>query len=170
MTVPRPPLAPAVFLRPTSPENSHTQEAARTGDRQRKTEPLVPPPLPRDGSSSRSNGLPPKEVPQEVLNKAFTDELLKAKQRLKSSQTGGSGRVAPSKSHLLQEDDEDTGGGGGGEGVPPPPPPPVLPLGMRGLKKVERSPAGPAQVNPREELLIAIRNVGGARGLRKTRD
>jgi hypothetical protein len=110
----------------------------------------------------RTVPLPPKDLPQEALNRVFTDELLKAKMRLKSSQT-----PTPSLSGRSQET------GGGSEGVPPPPPPPVLPPGLRaGGGKGRAAVAQPPlpEVNPREELLLAIRRVGGAGGLRKTRN
>ncbi len=156
-TVPRPPLATAVFLRPVSSSeanNNNTEED--TTPRQAEDTPV-----PRERQPLvRTVPHPPKDLPQEALNRVFTDELLKAKMRLKSSQTPTPGRSQET--------------GGGSEGVPPPPPPPVLPPGLRpaaggkGRAAVAQPP--PPEVNPREELLLAIRRVGGAGGLRKTRN
>jgi hypothetical protein len=143
----RPPLANAVFQRPTSPEANSKEQPARTENSLRPLRPA-------------SAQLPPKELPQAELNRAFTDELLKAKNRLRSS-GGVSGGGSKS------QDEEEDGG------VPPPPPPPVLPPPSRGANQPmggQRSQLPPPALNPREELLLAIRNVGGARGLRKTRE
>merc|ERR1711892_573075 len=110
----------------------------------------------RDILKSVPKDLPPKEVNQEEINKTFQDELARAKLRLKTSE-GGRGEA-------VSRDERD---------APPPPPPPVLPP-TTSLKKVARpSPVQPfkgKQVNPREELMNAIRQKGGALGLKSVRE
>ncbi len=157
--MPRPPLATAVFLRPVSSSEANNNNTTEEDSTPRQAEDT---PVPRERQPLvRTNPLPPKDLPQEALNRVFTDELLKAKMRLKSSQTP---TPLPGRSQET---------GGGSEGVPPPPPPPVLPPGLRpaaGGKGRAAVAQPPPLVNPREELLLAIRRVGGAGGLRKTRN
>ena len=101
--------------------------------------------------------LPPKERQQEEMNREFQDELLKAKSKLKIS--GRSENISPSYSapRFTKEDD----------GSPPPPPPPVLPNTLvRKTPPVRENPAMKSNMNPREELMLAIRNKGGKGGLR----
>jgi len=106
--------------------------------------------------------IPMKEKNQDEVNREFQRELLSAKSKLKSTYLG---------------DSVDRDHGGIVEGRPPPPPPPVLP-GVS-LVKTVRPPPPPVRagqpntrinnsMNPREELMMAIRNKGGLGGLRKT--
>ena len=183
VAVSRPPLATAVFLRPTSPEVTiipFSKEQARTEDKHSQPNHVSPAAaaavLPRDPRPIRATFLPPKELPQAELNRVFTDELLQAKSRLRASGGTAISSLTSSTSGSRSQggNDDDDEGVGRGEGVPPPPPPPVLPPAMRVTKSAvvggPRSQLPPPAINPREELLLAIRNVGGARGLRKTRD
>merc|ERR1719357_1721717 len=101
--------------------------------------------------------LPPKERPQEEVNREFQNELLKAKSKLKVS--GGSKTNSQSQDGTKFSKDND--------GSPPPPPPPVLPNTLvrktppaRGNNSIKPS------MNAREELMLAIRNKGGKSGLR----
>lgn len=55
--------------------------------------------------------------------------------------------------------------------VPPPPPPPVLPAlaaGRARLKPVSARPTTVPKLDPREELMIAIREHGGLKSMRST--
>jgi len=145
-------------------------------------------------SSNRSSVLPPKEPAQEEVNRAFQEQLSKAKLKLRSSGGVPTDFVGPSE-----------------DGAPPPPPPPVLPnpppgrtaqpqilpgngpqpprapvlpnpsLGRAGQpqllpgtvpqppsapkweKRVSTLPKGPI-VNPRDELMAAIRASAGRPG------
>jgi len=101
--------------------------------------------------------LPPKEKQQEEVNRAFQDELLKAKSKLKISGRSEIISQSPSGTNFSKEDD----------GSPPPPPPPVLPNTLvRKTPPVREKPAMKSNMNPREELMLAIRNKGGKGGLR----
>ena len=109
-------------------------------------------------NKSKAN-IPMKEKKQEEVNREFQKKLLQAKSKLKSTYLGDSveSQTAPPA--------------GGGEGQPPPPPPPVLPAPtlVKSVRPAARpAPARARQSNPREELMVAIRNKGGVGGLRKT--
>eukprot|EP00092_Neocalanus_flemingeri_P105704 GFUD01135516.1.p1 GENE.GFUD01135516.1~~GFUD01135516.1.p1 ORF type:complete len:1838 (+),score=444.40 GFUD01135516.1:529-6042(+) len=101
--------------------------------------------------------IPPKERQQEEINRAFQDELLKAKSKLKIS--GKSESLSQSYSAPRSPKEND--------GSPPPPPPPVLPNTLvRKTPPVRENPAMKSNMNPREELMLAIRNKAGKGGLR----
>jgi len=111
----------------------------------------------QNGDNRNVSKLPPKERQQEEMNRAFQDELLKAKSKLKIS--GKSENISQSYSapRFSKEDD----------GSPPPPPPPVLPNTLvRKTPPVRENPAMKSNMNPREELMLAIRNKAGKGGLR----
>ena len=95
--------------------------------------------------------LPPKEPPQEELNKVFQEQLARSKGKLRVSRP---------------PDEEE-------EGAPPPPPPPVMPYAAappppvapslnppKWERRVSSLPKGP-MVNPRDELMKAIREKAG---------
>jgi len=106
----------------------------------------------QNGDNRNVSKLPPKERQQEEMNRAFQDELLKAKSKLKIS--GKSENISQSYSapRFSKEDD----------GSPPPPPPPVLPNTLvRKTPPVRENPAMKSNMNPREELMLAIRNKAG---------
>ena len=120
--------------------------------------------------------IPMKEKNQDEVNREFQRELLSAKSRLKSTYLGDS-----QESQESQEKEQEEPVQASVEGRPPPPPPPVLP--GPGLVRTARPPPPPVRamqsnnkknvninnnVNPREELMLAIRNKGGLGGLRKT--
>ena len=106
-------------------------------------------------NKSQAN-IPMKEKNQDEVNREFQKKLLSAKSKLKSTYLGDSGEREEARRV---------------EGQPPPPPPPVLPAPPL-VKTVRPPPAAPVRAqsntNPREELMVAIRNKGGLRGLRKT--
>ena len=175
----RPRLSTATF---TPPENNNNPSLLN-GNLERKLASTVPTRLPdtleRKPSSTvparfldtlerkPSSVVPPKELPQEEINRAFTAELMKAKQKLKYS----------GRAYIQDEVQVD--------GVLPPPPPPILP-GVN--RKVSSSPSPPPppppapfqlkkssralpppNLDPRDDLLAAIRRAGGVAGLKKTR-
>merc|ERR1712223_586008 len=97
--------------------------------------------------------VPPREQAQDELSRAFQSQLAAAKLKLRTSVSG---------------DGEE-------EGTPPPPPPPVLPPVVTAPpppappskptweRRVSTLPRGPI-VNPRDELMRAIRERGGKPG------
>merc|ERR550517_1443802 len=105
-------------------------------------------------SASRVVGRPPKEQAQDELSRAFQSQLAAAKLKLRTSGPG-------------EEE----------EGAPPPPPPPILPpvapvkapsppappSKPQWEKRVSTLPKGP-MVNPRDELMKAIREKAGKPG------
>ena len=116
--------------------------------------------------------IPMKEKNQDEVNREFQRELLSAKSRLKSTYLGDS-------QESQQEKEQEEPVQASVEGRPPPPPPPVLP--GPGLVRTARPPppvraqqsnnkknVNINNINPREELMLAIRNKGGLGGLRKT--
>ena len=101
--------------------------------------------------------LPPKEKPQEEINREFQNELLKAKSKLKMS--GRSETISQSQDGTKFSKDND--------GSPPPPPPPVLPNTLvRKTPPARENNSFKPSMNAREELMLAIRNKGGKSGLR----
>jgi len=101
--------------------------------------------------------LPPKEKPQEEVNREFQNELLKAKSKLKMS--GRSETISQSQDGTKFSKDSD--------GCPPPPPPPVLPNTLvRKTPPARGNNSFKPSMNAREELMLAIRNKGGKSGLR----
>ena len=106
-------------------------------------------------SASRVVERPPNEQAQDELSRAFQSQLAAAKLKLRTSGPGG------------EEE----------EGAPPPPPPPVLPpvapvkapsppappSKPQWEKRVSTLPKGP-MVNPRDELMKAIREKAGKPG------
>lgn len=123
----------------------------------------------------RSASIPPKEVPQSEINKAFTDQLMLAKAKLKK-------QASNSAMNINGEDQEDPDAGS-----PPPPPAPVpppvkkeaspspslpdvpIPPPAPFLNKPNVRHLPPPPTDPREDLLLAIRRAGGVAGLKKTR-
>ena len=105
-------------------------------------------------SASRAVERPPKEQAQDELSRAFQSQLAAAKLKLRTSGPG-------------EEE----------EGAPPPPPPPILPpvapvkapsppappSKPQWEKRVSTLPKGP-MVNPRDELMKAIREKAGKPG------
>ena len=138
------------------------------GTLERKPSGSVPPKLNEPLERKPSGLLPSKEVPQEEINRAFTNELLKAKQKLRSSgrisveeevQVDGVPLPPPPSSFILPGSKKVPGS----TSIPPPPPPaPFL------LKKSSRVLPAPT-LDPRDDLLAAIRRAGGVSGLKKTR-
>merc|ERR1712098_21986 len=106
---------------------------------------------------SFASKLPPKEKPQEEVNREFQNELLKAKSKLKMS--GRSESISQSHDGTKFSKDND--------GSPPPPPPPVLPNTLvRKTPPARENHSFKPSMNAREELMLAIRNKGGKAGLR----
>merc|ERR1711913_29983 len=101
--------------------------------------------------SASRGAVPPREQAQDELSRAFQSQLAAAKLKLRTSGPG-------------EEE----------EGAPPPPPPPVLPpvapvkapsppappSKPQWEKRVSTLPKGP-MVNPRDELMRAIREKAG---------
>ena len=134
----------------------------------------------------RSTSIPPKEPLQTEVNQAFTDQLMLAKAKLKKkASNSGTDRhdIDDTNDYSEQTNERDVGSA-------PPPPAPVLPPSTAAKKEVPSTspipdapippPAPflnkpirhlpPPPVDPREDLLMAIRRAGGVNGLKKTRD
>ena len=134
----------------------------------------------------RSTSIPPKEPLQTEVNQAFTDQLMLAKAKLKKkASNSGTERhdIDDTNDYSEQTNERDVGSA-------PPPPAPVLPPSTAAKKEVPSAspipdapippPAPflnkpirhlpPPPVDPREDLLMAIRRAGGVNGLKKTRD
>ena len=107
--------------------------------------------------TQKSAKIPPRDRNQEEINREFQAELLKAKSKLRTSARSETTHSSNSESKAAKEDD----------GSPPPPPPPVLPNTLvQKTQSVRERPPIKSHMNPREELMLAIRNKGGVKGLK----
>jgi len=161
------------FMSSNNNYSSGSDVVGRTQPRERAL------PAAQSNSSAATSSLPPPEPLQADINRAFTDQLMKAKQRLRHSPLGVTAET-PNSAEINDDDDDSLQRQ---DGSPPPPPPPVLPDSLRRsaqhatkpLGGVTRSAAGRSAaamqqpVDTRSDLLSAIRQAGGVHSLRKTR-
>ena len=100
---------------------------------------------------ARLRPLPSQEQPQEELSRAFQEQLAKAKLKLRSSGPSEEGAPPPPPAPVLP---------GIATSKPGPPPPPAPALKPQWERRVSSLPKGPI-VNPRDELMRAIREKAG---------
>ena len=159
----RPLLATASFVPPTTTTNNNNNNNNNRRSSSNNNNMIGNTDISRERKAS---SIPPKEALQDDISRAFTDELMMAKSRLKVSR------------RVSEERDSSRA-----DGSPPPPPPPVLPAALKrgtagppapppapALPKNQGRVLQPAPLDPREDLLLAIRQIGGIAGLRKTRN
>ena len=133
------------------------------------------------GVKPRSISIPPKEALQSEVNKAFTDQLMMAKSKLKKQSLPPANQSTKSINSVDDDNEPDAGS--------PPPPPAPIPPPAAAKKEPSVSPSlpdipipppapflnkpvrhlPPPPTDPREDLLLAIRRAGGVASLRKTR-